>query len=167
MIDTSFANREAVRGLVANFDDYFLLTRQAVDRAKTNPSDRLSVLAGFLFVNHLRDWASRDDVLPSALKSSPFYEAIREVANGTKHLVLKASSHPDPHATEIKTISGYGMGAYGVGPYGKPYIYLQARRRAEDEEYLYTAGIILGEALEWWAAALAPIETSAPLPTYP
>lgn len=148
-------NREALRGLVAGITDYLVLAEQVVGRAISNPSDRLAVLSGFLFVNHLRDWARTDGVLPSTVKSSPFYEAVREVANGTKHLILDPKSHPDLHAAEIMTISGYGTGPYGAGPYGAPYIYLRARRGTEDEEYFYTAGSILGEALSWWKAALS------------
>lgn len=105
-------------------------------------------------MNHLRDWARKDGALPDNVKASPFYEAIREVANGTKHLILDAKSHPHLHTAEIMTISGYGTGPYGAGPYGAPYIYLRARRSIGEEEYFYTAGIILDEALTWWKAAL-------------
>jgi len=147
-------NREALRGLISGVADYLGLAEQAVERAIKDPSDRLAVLTGFLFVNHLRDWAGRDGVLPTGMKASPFYEAIREVANGTKHLVLDPKSHPDLHTAEIMKISGYGAGPYGAGPYGAPYIYLRARRSTGEEEYFYVAGIILAEAIRWWKAVL-------------
>ena len=147
-------NREALRGLVSGVAEYLVLAEQAVRQAVAKPSDRLAVLSGFLFVNHLRDWARRDGTLLGDVKASPFYEAIREVANGTKHLILDPKSHPCLHTAEIMTISGYGKGPYGAGPYGAPYIYLRARRSIDEEEYLYTAGIILDEALTWWKTAL-------------
>lgn len=150
----AFSNREALRGLIRDAADYLELTEQAVERANRYPSDRLVVLTAFLFVNHLRDWARKDGVLPSAVKSSPFYETIREVANGTKHLVLDPKSHPDLHAAEIMKLGGFGSGPYGRGAYGEPDIFLRARRGADDEEYFYIAWIPLNEALGWWRSAL-------------
>lgn len=153
------ANREALRGLISGVAEYLTLADEAVARAAANPADRLAVLSAFLFVNHLRDWASRDGSLPPDSKTCPFYEAIREVANGTKHLVLAPKSHPDLHTAEVMTISGYGKGPYGAGPYGAPYIYLRARRTADDETYFYIAGLVLAEAIAWWKAALARSST--------
>lgn len=150
-------NREALRGLISDAADYLTLAEQAVERAIAHPSDRLAVLTGFLFLNHLRDWARKDGVLPPSIKSCPFYETIREVANGTKHLVLDPKSHPDLHAAEIMPLGGYGMGPYGRGTYGKPDIFLRARRGADDEEYFYIAGIPLSEALSWWRSALGTL----------
>ena len=46
-------NREALRGLVSGVAEYLVLAEQAVRQAVAKPSDRLAVLSGFLFVNHL------------------------------------------------------------------------------------------------------------------
>ena len=151
---TDVTSREALRGLISGASEYLTVADEAVIRAIANPSDRLAVLSAFLFVNHLRDWAGRDGMLPFNIKTCRFYEAIREVANGTKHLLLAPKSHPDLHTAEVMTISGYGRGPYGSGPYGVPYIYLRARRSADEETHFYVAGVVLAEAIGWWKAAL-------------
>lgn len=144
--------REAVRGLIPGLTEYLALVRIAVDTAASKPADVLSVLSAFLFVNHIRDWATKEGKRPVGIAASPFYEAIREIANGTKHLVLTASHHPDLHATEIKVIRGFGKGGYGVGPFGTPYIHLRARRRSDEGERLSSANSVLKASLEWWEA---------------
>lgn len=70
----------------------------------------------------LCDWISNDPAVPQSardalpmIRTTPALLACRDLANGTKHFVL---NYPNAVVVDATCVTGFGMGAYGRGPYG-------------------------------------------------
>jgi hypothetical protein len=148
---------QPIRALVGDLDEFWKLAREARQQSTSHPASKLSVLTAFLFAYHVRDWAkAHGHNVDDYFSTCPFGETVQEIANGTKHFELR---HPNgiPKSAISKgaePVKGYGMGEFGRGPYGSPYLAVRTRRFPVEEEHLFSANDILNQALEWWSKKL-------------
>jgi hypothetical protein len=143
-----------IRDLISHSADLLALAEEGLQRLRKMPDDRLTVLSTFVLVNSIRDWVKTERGLPSYWPQVPYLEAVREVANGTKHLELSPRSHSDPHVQglspwdDIDTIDWDELG----NPV--PMITLCVRRAKDEPLRWRSARWVLEEALDGWRAEL-------------
>ena len=147
---TSKTGPQPIFELVPDANSLYLIALETYERHVKSSSDVPCVLAAFIFVHSLLNWWKNEGHDVSHLVGKPYYAAIRDISNGSKHLYL------DRNRTEgtTKSVGGYGQGAYGAGPYGKNYISVRGRRTPNEEAESVPAARVLYEALGWWAAEM-------------
>lgn len=140
--------------LVANASALLDLAREGLKRVNDDRSDTFNTLATFVLLNSLNDWAFKEGLITTWKVSAPFYELIREVANGTKHLELRPKSHPDPHLDDIVPEGDWDQLDWADLGHANATITLHGRRLTSDEAAWISAARVLEEAVDWWSAAL-------------
>lgn len=145
-------SRRPLRLLVRGAPDLYDLAVQALSRVKAEPTDVLNVLNAFLIVASLRAWFEADGGDVSGLEDEPFHHAVKEVANGVRHLHLDESKSGAVRTQEAKKRT-YGSDAYGTGPYGEGIVLIVPRLRGEDAR-IYSARRVLEDRLGAWATRL-------------
>ncbi|WP_029922414.1 hypothetical protein [Nevskia soli] len=109
-------------GLTSIRDLFAKLQRDAAALDEEVNSDRMFnfVITGYSMI----DWVKNDPSVPTAAKAAVAVQALRddiwlkacgELANASKHFVLKKQS---PTTASATTAQGYGVGRYGMGGYG-------------------------------------------------
>lgn len=148
-----------LQGLIPDFSTMLGLAREAVSRAKDSPADPLAALTACLTVWHLRDWKGGLSVA-EVVRNCPWATALDQVANTFKHATIEdgRSERTTSPVKEVSETSGYGMGGWGVGPYGAPYIGLMACRYPGEEPRRISLTTVLDEALAWWETQELPAQ---------
>lgn len=146
--------RERIRLLVGHATVLLELAEEGLARVRVTPDDRFTVLSTFVLLNSVRDWVKTERGLKTYWPKIPYGEAVREVANGAKHLVLNARSHPDLHVEglspedDIDTIDFEELGSQ------VPMITLCVRRWHDEPLRWRSAMWVLEEALDGWRREL-------------
>jgi hypothetical protein len=92
------------------------------------------------------DVKTENDFIKFLNASCPHFQLIRELANGSKHCVLRKSSS---NAITSKS-SGFGMGAYGVGPYGTAYLMIDLGTGLGTAQRFLTPHKALFDVYDFW-----------------
>lgn len=148
---------------LASLEDYLEIADRAVQEFAENRTDVLRCITAILILNHIPDWLDGKltghqrvelgwafgDKKPAKDHFEPAYPditVVRSVANGVKHLRIKE---------ETRSISGYGQGGYGVGPYGKPYLVIDLGEEKSGMDRWVVADDLAQRVLSWWKRRLA------------
>ncbi len=118
-----------------------------------------------LSLYHVREWLWSNHLVPTKTVSirgasiknesdfikflnatCPHFQLIRELANGSKHCVLRKSRSK---ATTSKS-SGFGMGGYGVGPYGTTYLMIDLGTGLGTAQRFLTPHKALFDVYDFW-----------------
>lgn len=142
-------SRDFYAKLVADFDDYM----SAPDSSRH--ALNCAITAFHLYEWVWGDWLKTDYVVQKALgirnqktflewitRASPWFVAVRDLANGTKHFIRD-------QGFETMRIGGYGAGAYGVGPYGRAYLLIDFGEDAAEHRWL-PAQHLLEVVVRFW-----------------
>ena len=151
---------------VETVSDYLALCNEAVNNLA---SQQDSVLCGFtaiLAINHLPDWIEAKAPAPELAKAgicfdkdprkkrdkiearNPDLKLVRQIANGFKHLKPVHSTHK---------LEGYGVGPFGIGPCGAPYLLIDLGAEKQPSERWCVGLDLCQRVLEWWRDKLEPI----------
>lgn len=151
---------------VSTIEQYLDLCERAVAELQENPGDVLRGFAVALTINHIPDWLryklTENDRsaldLPCTTVGGELegvFEAenedivlIRQIANGFKHLAV---FYP------TRQVSGYGMGSYGIGPYGRPYLLIDKGEGLEPDSRWDVGSDLTKRSLKWWQRRLLAI----------
>lgn len=151
---------------VSTIQQYLDLCERAVAQLHQSPEDVLRGYTAILAINHIPDWLQyklserqRSDLhLKSILVGTELKDdfesenddltLIRQIANGFKHLRAVHSTHK---------IEGFGMGPYGIGPFGRPYLLIDKGEELDLTARWDVASSLAQRTMEWWLTRLSAI----------
>lgn len=146
----------------ASRDFFNQVVKPTCDECLASIADlRRSRLAAIV-LHHMNDyWAVEHGTTPrsvftEASKACPALALIADVADATKHGVLRNQSRPVSSADQVKHHPGmlYGLGAYGTSAYSQPPgIYIHANGPNGPSRTPFNAP--MSEALQFWEERVA------------
>ena len=146
---------------IVTAEDFHLKLRADFDDLLKEPHSTRLALNCIITAYHLHewvwgDWLKKDRALRKSLgvkdkksfldfivRASPWFSAIRDLTNGTKHFVRNAG-----FAT--MRVGGYGQGPYGIGPFGEPYLLIDYGEGAAEHRWK-TAIELIEVVVRFWA----------------
>lgn len=146
--------RRQMTKLVGTSRDLLALVEDGCARVKERPDDLFAIVATFILLNSIRDWAKHEGGTTSNWRGAPYYEAVREIANGTKHLHLRSKDHPDPHVEDLTPEGDWDTLDWGDLGRQDPMVSVLARRFEHEKAHWRSALGILEEAIAWWQVEL-------------
>lgn len=141
-------NRRVITEIVTDSSALFALVEDGLRRVEAQPDDTFAVLSTFILMDSLRSWRQIEG--HPALPAWPYAETVRELANGTKHLHLRAKNHPDPHVAGLAVKGDWGTLDWDDLDRDTDMISVHARRAADDVPHWKSALGVLHEAAGWW-----------------
>lgn len=79
----------------------------------------------FVTAEHILDWLypgyANEPKRRLERQDNPLLQVVSHIANGAKHMTPEGRHHTSVQATTV-TVSPYGAGVYGQGPFGKGYL---------------------------------------------
>ncbi len=135
------------------------LVSPAVYGVFADESDTVRVISAFILLHQMKDWAARGGVIAKDesdyWEHCPFAQIVMEIATGAKHqTVSKDTIVADPSLLRFRKVSGYGQGAYGVGPYGLANFQVEGRRFKAEPPGWHGMESVLREPCVWWEKKL-------------
>ena len=126
--------RRQITNLVPDSAALLRLAREGLERARAKPDDTFLILSTFNLLNSLRDWLENQAGV-IVVPNFPYSQAVREIANGTKHLHLDSKSHRELYVEGMSPEGGWDHGSWDDLHFDLPMITVLVRASGEETPY--------------------------------
>lgn len=152
-------DRKLITQLVPDSAGLYALVQEGLRRVEARPDDTFAVLSTFVLLDSLRSWRQHEQRRP--FEDAPYAETVREIANGTKHLRLRPSAHPELHVSGIEPEGDWDSLDWEDLGFPGAMISLYARPASGEAPHWKSARGVLREAVEAWGHFLEVESRSA------
>jgi len=142
--------------------DFFGKVQADLAAFEADVSNQTTAINGILSAYHLPEWVwarwlksqcqkqlrgqfviDKQSFIGWVAVQCPNFDLLQQLANGSKHC--------SPVTTPTERIAGDGVGPYGIGPYGRPYLLIEVADGQGVAGSRYTTGdTVLSEVVEFW-----------------